>query len=187
KQAPARLTDCRDGIERVVRIVSDMRNLSRSGFDKHWCQVNEDIRSAINIARSRLPAGVSLEAELIQLPDIYCNPSQIAQVVMNILVNAIQALEGRHGQIQLHEVFTGNELKISIQDDGPGMDEQTASRVFEPFFTTKLQGSGTGLGLALCYKLMQAHAGRIELTTGPGEGARFDLILPVNGGAEHVE
>ncbi|QQD20501.1 hypothetical protein GJQ54_01425 [Oceanospirillaceae bacterium ASx5O] len=187
KEAPARLADSQTGVERVARIVSDMRNLSRSGFDKHWCQVNEDIRSAINIARSRLPAGVSLEAELIQLPDIYCNPSQIAQVVMNILVNAIQALEGRHGQIQLHEVFTGNELKISIQDDGPGMDEQTASRVFEPFFTTKLQGSGTGLGLALCYKLMQAHAGRIELTTGPGEGARFDLILPVNGGTEHVE
>jgi signal transduction histidine kinase len=187
KQAPARLTDCRDGIERVARIVSDMRNLSRSGFDKHWCQVNDDIRSAINIARSRLPAGVSLDAELIPLPDIYCNPSQIAQVVMNILVNAIQVLEQRGGRIELRETCSRDELRIVIEDDGPGMDEQTAARVFEPFFTTKLEGEGTGLGLALCYKLMQAHAGRIELTTGSGQGAQFTLILPVNGGAEHAE
>ena len=187
KEAPARLADSREGVERVARIVSDMRNLSRSGFDKHWCQVNDDIRSAINIARSRLPEGVSLEAELIQLPDIYCNPSQIAQVVMNILVNAIQALEGCGGHIQLQEVFRGQELQISIQDDGPGMDEKTASRVFEPFFTTKLQGEGTGLGLALCYKLIQAHAGRIELVTSPGQGARFTLTLPVNGGTEHAQ
>ncbi len=187
KQAPARLTDCRDGIERVARIVSDMRNLSRSGLDKHWCQVNDDIRSAINIARSRLPAGVRLDAELIPLPDIYCNPSQIAQVVMNILVNAIQVLEQRGGRIELRETCSRDELRIVIEDDGPGMDEQTAARVFEPFFTTKPDGEGTGLGLALCYKLMQAHAGRIELTTGPGQGAQFTLILPVNGGAEHAE
>ena len=137
--------------------------------------------------RSRLPAGVRLDAELIPLPDIYCNPSQIAQVVMNILVNAIQVLEQRGGRIELRETCSRDELRIVIEDDGPGMDEQTAARVFEPFFTTKLEGEGTGLGLALCYKLMQAHAGRIELTTGSGQGAQFTLILPVNGGAEHAE
>lgn len=187
QDAPERLADCREGTERVARIVSDMRNLSRSGFDKHWCQVNDDIVSVINIARSRLPAGVTLDAELTELPDIYCNPSQIGQVVMNILVNAMQALEGRNGHIRLRETFSGDALQIAIEDDGPGMDEQVVSRVFEPFFTTKPRNEGTGLGLALCYKLMQAHAGRIELVSRPGEGARFTLILPVNGDAEHVE
>lgn len=187
EHAPERLRDCQDGIERAARIVSDMRKLSRSGHDKQWCQVNDDITSVINIARARLPASVTLEANLISVPDIYCNPSQIAQVVMNILVNAIQALEAQGGHITLSEQWQNSELRISVRDNGPGMDEQTAARVFEPFFTTKLDGEGTGLGLALCYKLMQAHDGRIDLQTSPGQGAVFTMILPMNGGTEHAE
>lgn len=187
EQAPARLHDCQEGIERASRIVSDMRKLSRIGHGKQWCQVNDDIGSVINIARARLPAGVELDAELTALPSVYCNPSQIAQVVMNILVNAIQALEVQGGKITLREQLTERELQIVIRDNGPGMDEQTAARVFEPFFTTKIDGEGTGLGLALCHKLMQAHAGRIDLQTRPGEGAVFTVVLPLSGESENAE
>ena len=187
QDAPVRLNDCLEGIERAARIVSDMRKLSHGGQGMQWCQVNDDIRSVVNIARSRLGTGVTLDAELETLPDVYCNPSQIAQVVMNILVNAIQALSGRGGHITLRETLLNQELRIVIADNGPGMDEKTAARVFEPFFTTKPGDEGTGLGLALCHKLMKAHAGRIELHTSPGKGAEFTIVFPVNGGMDHAE
>lgn len=177
--APARLQDCIRGTERVTQIIADMRKLSRTQSHMQWCQLNDDISSIINIARSRLPDNVTLTVELIELPDVYCNPSQIGQVVLNVLINAIQALEKRGGNIHIGEEQTGSVLSISIRDDGPGMDSAVASRVFEPFFTTKLEGDGTGLGLALCYKLMQEHQGGIELQTAPGKGACFTLILPI--------
>ena len=134
----------------------------------------------------RLPGNISLQVELTELPEVYCNSSQIGQVVLNILVNAIQALEKDGGTIRISEVLANGVLSISIRDDGPGMDNAVAARVFEPFFTTKLEGDGTGLGLALCYKLMQEHQGGIELETAPGKGACFTLILPI-GEKNHAE
>ncbi len=184
--APARLQDCIRGTERVTQIIADMRKLSRTQSHMQWCQLNDDISSIINIARARLPGNISLQVELTELPEVYCNSSQIGQVVLNILVNAIQALEKDGGTIRISEVLANGVLSISIRDDGPGMDNAVAARVFEPFFTTKLEGDGTGLGLALCYKLMQEHQGGIELETAPGKGACFTLILPI-GEKNHAE
>lgn len=177
--APERLQDCIRGTERVTWIINDMRKLSRIQPSMQWCQLNDDIRSVVHIARSRLPGNITLTMELIDLPDVFCNPSQISQVVMNILVNAIQALEASGGNIHIREVLENDVLNLSLCDDGPGMDASVAARVFEPFFTTKLDSEGTGLGLALCYKLMQEHQGSIELQTAPGKGACFTLILPI--------
>ncbi|MCA6060584.1 hypothetical protein HUF18_12410 [Thalassolituus sp. ST750PaO-4] len=184
--APSRLQDCIRGTERVTQIIADMRKLSRTQSHMQWCQLNDDVSSIINIARSRLPDNVNLTVELIDLPEVFCNPSQIGQVVLNVLINAIQALEGSGGNIYISEALDQNVLSISIRDDGPGMENNVASRVFEPFFTTKLEGDGTGLGLALCYKLMQEHQGGIELETAPGKGACFTLILPI-GEKNHAE
>ncbi len=178
-EAPERLQSCTRGTERISQIIADMRKLSRTQLHMQWCQLNDDVSSIINIACSRLPDNVSLTAELIDLPDVFCNPSQIGQVVLNVLINAIQALENRGGNIHISETLERNVLSISIRDDGPGMESNVASRVFKPFFTTKLEGDGTGLGLALCYKLMQEHQGGIELETAPGKGACFTLILPI--------
>jgi len=183
--APGRIDDISEGIERVSRIIQDMRKLSRrEAQDMQPSPLNEHIESVINIARSRLKGNIELHIELVPIPLIPCNASQVGQVILNILVNAIQALGERPGgKITLSEHLHPDHLAIEICDNGPGMNEITANRVFEPFFTTKPEGEGTGMGLALCYQLIEAHHGRIELKTEPGEGTCFTVWLPLNAGA----
>ncbi|MBQ0782044.1 MAG: hypothetical protein KBT79_14625 [Thalassolituus oleivorans] len=181
--APQRLQDCTDGIARVDQIVRDMKKLSRhNSSEKRICDVNSDLNSVINIARSRINSNTTLEINLVECPPIVCSPSQIGQVVMNLLVNAIQALGDEGGVICLTEKIVDQHLKISVSDTGTGMSTEVASRIFEPFFTTKPEDQGTGMGLALCYKLIQEHNGNIELTTEVGHGSCFTVVLPMNRG-----
>ena len=181
EEAPDRLHDSIKGVERVRKIIQDMRRLSnKGGSEKSWCNINDDIDSVVNIARSRIKGDIELQTYLIELPELYCNSSQISQVITNILVNAIQALGSQAGTITLSEKTDGDLIVIEIADDGPGMSEEIARRVFEPFFTTKGSGEGSGMGLSLCYKLIAEHQGWIDLTTAPGKGACFSIHLPLN-------
>ena len=183
EEAPDRLHDSIKGVERVRKIIQDMRRLSnKGGSEKSWCNINDDIDSVVNIARSRIKGDIELQTYLIELPELYCNSSQISQVITNILVNAIQALGTHAGTITLSEKNDGDLIVIEIADDGPGMSEEIARRVFEPFFTTKDSGEGSGMGLSLCYKLIAEHQGWIDLTTAPGKGACFSICLPLNAG-----
>lgn len=192
--APERIHDASEGIERVARIIQDMRKLSRGANDgMRACDLNRELESVFNIARSRLKGNIQLITELQALPPVHCNPSQIGQVVLNMLVNSIQAIgSDKGGEITLRQVVHDQQLEMSICDNGPGMDEETASKVFEPFFTTKDEGQGTGMGLALCYQLIEAHQGRIELATEKGKGTCFTVWLPlgtsdVSAGGSHAE
>ncbi|MAD47622.1 MAG: hypothetical protein CMI02_03555 [Oceanospirillaceae bacterium] len=182
--APERVANITEGIDRVARIIQDMRKLSRQDSKKMaLSQLNEHIESVLNIARSRLKGNIELEAELTELPLIPCNASQIGQVILNILINAIQALGDKpHGKITLIEQLSQHWLSIEVCDNGPGMNESTLSRVFEPFFTTKAEGEGTGMGLALCYQLIEAHHGRIEVESQLDEGTCFTVWLPLDPG-----
>lgn len=182
QSAPERVEDAVEGIERVARIIQDMRKLSRGANDgMRVSNLNQELESVFNIARSRLKGNIELRTELAEVPPIFCNPSQIGQVVLNILVNAIQAIgNNQGGEIRLGQTLHEHELEMIISDNGPGMDEETAARVFEPFFTTKDEGQGTGMGLALCYKLVEAHHGHIDLFTEKGKGTRFTIWLPLN-------
>jgi len=186
QQAPERLEDCIHGIERVRKIVQDMKRLSSRGNNEMTlCNLNDDISSVINIVKSRIKGDVELRTNLVELPDLVCNASQISQVLTNIFVNAIQALEGRRGLITFTERVQGNSIVLDVCDDGPGMSEEIAARVFEPFFTTKDLGSGTGMGLSLCYKLIDEHNGWIELKTTPGAGSCFSIHLPLDATQEN--
>ena len=179
-EAPLRLEDCLTGIERVRKIIQDMKRLSGSGTcDKTLSNINDDIDSVINIASSRIKGGIELKTFLIDLPDLYCNSSQISQVLTNIIINAIQALEDDGGEICLSERIEGNSVVLEISDNGPGMCAEVANQVFEPFFTTKDAENGTGMGLALCYKLVAEHGGWINLETSPGNGSCFSVHLPM--------
>jgi signal transduction histidine kinase len=97
------------------------------------------------------------------------------------IATAAQAIGGSQGSItaSLWPEADGAELRLSVADTGCGMDAATLARVFEPFFTTKPVGEGTGLGLAVAHGIIKAHGGRIEVTSAPGEGSRFDIVLPV--------
>jgi signal transduction histidine kinase len=116
-----------------------------------------------------------------ELPPILADAHQLQQVILNILSNARQAMEGfrRDGRIVLSTGATGTQVWLRIKDNGPGMRKETLSRIFDPFFTTKAQGKGTGLGLSLSYGIIQEHQGSIHAESQPGEGAEFIIELPI--------
>jgi PAS domain S-box-containing protein len=115
------------------------------------------------------------------LPEVQGDADQLHQVVVNLIVNAQQALLGRAAprRLDVRGWAANGEAVLEIADNGPGMAAEVAKRAFEPFFTTKPQGVGTGVGLAVCHGIIAAHGGRIELDTAPGAGARFRLHLPL--------
>ena len=108
-----------------------------------------------------------------------CNPALVGQVVLNILVNAIQAVDERYGEVSIYQRQHAHELEIVISDNGIGIGADTVTRVFEPFYTTKSADEGTGMGLALSQQLIEEHGGRIELESELGVGSCFHIYLPL--------
>ena len=115
-----------------------------------------------------------------ELPLVECLPGKINQVIMNILNNAIQAIEEGPGTVFISTWQEGNEVCISIRDTGMGMSPAVKAKVFEPFFTTKAPGEGTGLGLSISYGIIDKHKGAIEVKSEAGAGAEFIVRLPTN-------
>ena len=111
------------------------------------------------------------------LPVIYSDPSQLEQVLINIIDNALDAI-GRNGEVAITTRKDGEGAAIVISDNGPGMDEATRQRIFDPFFTTKKVGEGTGLGLAICFSILEKLGGHIAVESTPGKGTVFTIILP---------
>jgi signal transduction histidine kinase len=114
-----------------------------------------------------------------ELPKVHCVPAQISQVLMNLLLNAAQAIE-EQGVIVIRTGSEGGEVWIEIQDDGRGIEPHNKKRIFEPFFTTKPAGKGTGLGLSIAWGIVQRHKGRIEVSSEKGDGTIFRVVLPVD-------
>jgi two-component system NtrC family sensor kinase len=117
------------------------------------------------------------------------DPHQLQQVLLNILNNARQAIEGFRpdGRVVIITELHGGNLRITFQDNGPGISEENLSKIFDPFFTTKEVGKGTGLGLSLCYGIIREHGGVIEVRSKPGEGATFIIELPLVASAEETD
>ena len=183
ENAPVRVRDCLGGLQRIEQIINDMRTLSQGASDPQTlADFNADLPAVFHIIESRLPEGVTLETTLVDTGLVICNPAQVAQVVMNMLVNALHALEGRSGVIRVQQVLEADILQMSITDSGCGMAPDVMSRIFEPFFTTREKGKGTGIGLALCYKLIKEHNGEIAVRSQPGIGTTFSLTIPLRRG-----
>lgn len=124
-------------------------------------------------------AGVSIELEgSASLPQVLADPEQLAQVLVNVVLNAIQA-SGRGARVKLRGRQDAHVLTLEIQDEGPGIASEHASRVLEPFFTTKPRG--TGLGLAISQRIVVAHAGTLEIQSEPGAGTLVRVRLPLAG------
>jgi len=122
------------------------------------------------------------------LPQTMLDPHQIQQVILNILNNARQAIEGHrpNGRVTIITERAGSNLRIIFQDNGPGIAEENLSKLFDPFFTTKEVGKGTGLGLSLCYGIVKEHGGTIQVRSKPGEGATFVVELPLISSTEET-
>jgi PAS domain S-box-containing protein len=136
--------------------------------------------------------GVEIKMDLTpDMPNIYGHRSKLEQVFLNMVLNAAEAMDGKGAmEISTQYLVENKEVRVVFQDNGPGMEEDVASRIFEPFFTTKSRGRGTGLGLSISHGIISQHGGRIDLITQPGQGARITVALPTdrkaNGHAEEL-
>lgn len=180
RDLPQLMAESREGIERVTRIVRDLKDFSYSGRDESWklVDLHAGLESTINIIWNELKYKVTLERRYGELPMIECLPSELNQVYMNLLLNAGHAIADR-GNIVVSTGVDGDEVWVEFQDDGAGISADLRQRIFDPFFTTKPVGSGTGLGLSISYGIINKHHGRIDLDSTIGEGSRFRVVLPI--------
>jgi two-component system NtrC family sensor kinase len=181
---PQLLSESKDGISRVRKIVQDLKDFSRldSSPDWQYANLHQGLDSTLNIVQNEIKYRADVVKDYALLPQIECIPSQLNQVFINLLVNAAQAIEGPRGCITLRTrvAESGQEISVEVADTGRGISEEIRSRIFDPFFTTKPVGKGTGLGLSLAYGIIQKHHGRIEVTSEPGHGTTFRVTLPIH-------
>lgn len=176
------------GSERIRQIVLSLRNFSRlDEAQMKLVDIHEGIENTLLILNRRLKGKIEVIKKYGDLPAIECYPAQLNQVFMNILVNAIDALEEKYSVIgekpqiliQTKKLDAGKIL-VRICDNGPGISPAIQNKIFDPFFTTKEPGKGTGIGLAICYQIVEKHRGKIEIISSPGAGAEFAITLPAN-------
>ena len=179
------ISDSRDGIERVTEIVKSLRSFAHVGLENemNYNVMREILEQVLLIVRNEAKHVVEIEMKNSEIPDVYCNRSQIGQVFLNLLINAIQAIkqQGRSefGKIWIQIYREQNYACISIKDDGPGIPEQNLSKIFNPFFTTKEVGQGTGLGLSISYDIIvNKHHGILDVKSKIDSGSEFIVKLP---------
>jgi signal transduction histidine kinase len=122
---------------------------------------------------------IRLETEFSEVPVISADPNKLKQVVINLVMNAVQAMQGEGRVVLQTGINRDGDLELLVKDDGPGIPEGLQEQVFVPFFTTKPEGEGTGLGLYICQNIIREHGGVITLESQPGAGTTFRICLPV--------
>ncbi len=183
---PALMQETRDGILRIRKIISDLKSFSHEGTDAFTpVDVHKCIETALNLARHELRRQIKLDVTLsAATAQISGSESQLTQVLLNLVVNAAQAMQAQQSQpvpgvIQIRTRNHGTHLIIEVIDNGPGIQPEHMATLFEPFFTTKPVGEGTGLGLAISQDIVQRHQGEISVHSTPGDGAHFSIRLPL--------
>ena len=168
------------GASRTHDIVTALRTYSRDTSEKFIpADIHEGIDSSLVILNHKKGNRIQVHKNYASLPQISCMASRLNQVFLNILDNAIQAIEGE-GDIFI-STFNNKDNTVSIhfRDSGSGMSEDSINNAFNPFFTTKEVGAGTGLGLYVSYNIIQQHKGTITIKSDEGKGTEFEIILPV--------
>lgn len=172
------IEECLGGVDRVARIVRDVKNISHaSARERELADMNRLIQRVLRVAATELRDRTRVETHLGELPAVACAPQELEQVLLNLVLNAHQAMEGG-GRIRIATALEGREVVVYVADDGPGIPSEDQSRVFDPFFTTKPQGEGTGLGLSISYQIVRQHGGEITVTSQPPYGTTFCVRLP---------
>ena len=172
------------GAGQMVEIISNLKEFSRLDRSKVTSfNLNNGLNSTLLLAKHLLK-GVTVNKRFGEIPAITCSPSQINQVFLNLVTNAVQAMESGKGTLTLTTRRDGDGVAVEIADNGKGIPPDVLPKIFDPFFTTKEAGKGTGLGLSISYKIVQQHGGRINVVSQPGAGTQFTVWLPPQPPAE---
>jgi signal transduction histidine kinase len=178
--------ETRQGFKRTSWIINSMRAFSRADqpTERAAFNLNKGIDDTLVIARNEYKYHCEILKDFGNLPEVNCIPQQINQVLLNLIVNAAQAVKSQerdgNGKISIATAKEGDRVCCTIGDDGPGIPDDIAERVFDPFFTTKEVGKGTGLGLSIAYDIVvNQHKGSLELVSGRAGETRFRLCLPI--------
>lgn len=182
---PKLIKSCQDGAQRTRDIVRGLRNFSRLEESQlKEIDLHESIDMTLELLKGETKNRIQIHKQYEPIPLVYCYASQINQVIMNILTNAVHAISG-NGQIWIStqalkasSTHVGR-VQMTIQDNGIGMEPEVAEKIFEPFFTTKDVGQGTGLGLSISYGIVQNHGGTIQVKSTKGVGTEFVITIPV--------
>jgi signal transduction histidine kinase len=168
------------GAQRTKAIVGALHNYSRTDDEKVVeFDLNRSLDDSLELLRHLLRGNVTVERSYGEVGRIRGHAGQLAQVFMNLLTNAIQALAGRDdATITIATAVDGDKVVVTIGDNGPGIPPDVVPRIFDPFFTTKDVGEGTGLGLSIVHELVERHEGKIDVDTHLGRGTRFIVTLP---------
>ena len=169
-----------EGARRTAEIVTDLRSFSRlDEAEFKSANLHEALDATLTLLRNKLRDSVEVVKEYNDIPQIDCFISQLNQVFMNLMSNAIQAMEGS-GTLTIRTAREDeSHVTVAIKDTGSGMSEEVKNKIFDPFFTTKDVGEGTGLGLSISHGIIEKHSGRFEVDSAPGKGTEFRVILPI--------
>jgi signal transduction histidine kinase len=173
-----------DGAHRINNIINNLKNFARDEKPLHDQLV--DVNKAIHVALSMLKNEIGKYTDCFfcslgkDLPSIRGSFQQLEQVIVNLIMNSLQALQDRTRGIFISTIFDKSlgQIIIKVRDEGIGMTEDVRKYIFDPFFTTKLESGGTGLGLSICFTIVKEHQGTIDCESVPGKGTTFLLTIP---------
>ena len=175
------IKSCMEGVERTKNIILDLKNFSRMDemvFSE--CNIPKEIDTTLNILNNKIKNRITVNKNYEEnLPKIEAYGGQINQVFMNILDNAQGAIKGT-GDIYITAKKEGENIVVEFKDTGCGIAPENINKIFEPFYTTKPVGQGTGLGMSIAYRVIQAHNGKISVESEVGKGTKITLSLPIN-------
>jgi signal transduction histidine kinase len=181
REAEELIDESIEGVDRVASIVKDVGAFSDTEQGRvQSANVNDLLDNALGVAVLSFPA--SVERCYGDVPPVSGDPQQLKQVFLNLVLNAIQAVDGA-GRIRLITQKSGGWVVVRVQDDGPGIPAEHIERIFDPFFTTRPAGAGLGLGLAHAHHIVRRHGGEIHVASQPGAGTSFEVRLPAADGA----
>jgi two-component system, NtrC family, sensor kinase len=187
RKSQARLEEMAGGLERIRELVLKLRTFSRlDEGERKVVSPRECVESVLMILAHRLRHRIRVEVRFEPPEALDCFPSLLNQALMNLIANAIDAIEerGEPGQLTIHGGASGSFYVLRITDTGAGVPEAFRDRVFDPFFTTKEVGKGTGLGLSITYSIIKKHGGALELLPAPERGTIAQVLLPLAGPPE---
>ena len=188
---PADATDLQENLMEIYDasvkakdIVTRLADLTKKGNEENFkeIEIDEVIQSALKVTLPAKPKEVEVKANFNAEGEmIKADRTQISQLVMNIVLNAYDAMREKGGTLLVSTRISGEEVVIRFKDNGCGMDTETMSRIFDPFYTTKESGKGTGLGLAIVAQIVETHGGKIYVDSEPGAGTEFRIYIPLAG------